>query len=167
MNLINVGRLLSLAGALAIPTYARAADAVPAAPSQAQAELPRVPLTITSRDGKAHVFSVEQARTAREQEVGEMFRKVLPEDRGMLFLWPSPQSSDMWMRNTLVPLDIVFIDETNHIHAIAENAVPLSEAHISSQGAVAATLELAGGTTEKLGIEVGDTVASTALPHAK
>lgn len=91
--------------------------------TQAQARLPTAPLTITTRDGQKHEFTVELAKTYRQQEVGEMFRKHLPENEGMLFMWATPQVSDMWMRNTLVPLDIVFIDSTNHIHAIAENAV--------------------------------------------
>ncbi|MFT8479840.1 DUF192 domain-containing protein [Gluconobacter oxydans] len=133
--------------------------------TQAQARLPTASLTITTRDGQKHAFTVELAKTYRQQEVGEMFRKHLPENEGMLFMWATPQVSDMWMRNTLVPLDIVFIDSTNHIHAIAENAVPLSEAILRSDGVVANTLELAGGVTAKLGIRVGDAVASSALKH--
>lgn len=141
--------------------YAAAEDVITAA----QARLPTSSLTITTRDGKTHDFTVELAKTYREQEVGEMFRKTLPETEGMLFMWPHPQVSDMWMRNTLVPLDIVFIDATNHIHAISENAVPLSEAILPSEGVVANTLELAGGMTAKLGIRVGDLVSSPALKH--
>ncbi|QQX92166.1 DUF192 domain-containing protein [Gluconobacter sphaericus] len=133
--------------------------------TQAQARLPIAPLTITTRDGQKHEFTVELAKTYRQQEVGEMFRKHLPENEGMLFMWATPQVSDMWMRNTLVPLDIVFIDSTNHIHAIAENAVPLSEAILRSDGVVANTLELAGGVTAKLGIRVGDVVTSSALKY--
>lgn len=133
--------------------------------TQAQARLPTAPLTITTRDGQKHEFTVELAKTYRQQEVGEMFRKHLLENEGMLFMWATPQVSDMWMRNTLVPLDIVFIDSTNHIHAIAENAVPLSEAILRSDGVVANTLELAGGVTAKLGIRVGDAVTSSALKH--
>nr|WP_244178130.1 DUF192 domain-containing protein [Gluconobacter albidus] len=140
---------------------ARAEDPI----TQAQARLPTDSLTITTRDAQKHVFTVELAKTYRQQEVGEMFRKHLPENEGMLFMWPAPQVSDMWMRNTLVSLDIVFIDSTNHIHAIAENAVPLSEAILRSGGVVANTLELAGGVTEKLGIRVGDVVTSSALKH--
>ncbi|MBF0877810.1 DUF192 domain-containing protein [Gluconobacter cerevisiae] len=140
---------------------ARAEDPI----TQAQARLPTDSLTVTTRDGQKHVFTVELAKTYRQQEVGEMFRKNLPENEGMLFMWPAPQVSDMWMRNTLVPLDIVFIDSTNHIHAIAENAVPLSEAILRSDGVVANTLELAGGVTAKLGIRVGDVVSSSALKH--
>lgn len=132
--------------------------------SAAQAELERAPLTITGKDGTKHVFSVELAKTPRQQEVGEMFRTTLPADRGMLFLWAQPQNTEMWMRNTLVPLDIVFIDEQGRVQAIAENAVPRSDAHVGGHGDAAATLELQGGVTEKLGIVVGDQVTSPALP---
>ncbi|GBR33728.1 hypothetical protein AA0488_2775 [Kozakia baliensis NRIC 0488] len=82
----------------------------------------------------------------------------------MLFLWAQPQNTEMWMRNTLVPLDIVFIDEQGRVQAIAENAVPRSDAHVGGHGDAAATLELQGGVTEKLGIVVGDQVTSPALP---
>lgn len=133
-------------------------------PTQAQAELPREPLTITSADKVAHVFSVEVARSRREQEVGEMFRTTLADDRGMLFVWPYAQQSDMWMKNTLVPLDIVSINADGTINAITENAVPRSLAQIQSDGPVIATLELAGGVTARLGIRVGDKVTGKALP---
>lgn len=137
--------------------------------TQAQSKLPVQNLTITSRDGQVHLFHVEMAFKPRQQEIGEMFRTHLPESEGMLFVWPTPQNSDMWMRNTLVPLDIVFIDQTHHIHAIVEDAVPLSEAILSSQGAVASTLELAGGVTAKMDIRVGDLVSGPAIeakPHS-
>ncbi|MCP1195438.1 DUF192 domain-containing protein [Acetobacter senegalensis] len=131
-------------------------------PTQAQPVLPRENLTIVSASGR-HVFSVELARTPRQQQVGEMFRTNLPDNSGMLFLWAIPQQSDMWMENTLVPLDIVFIAPDHRIQAIAENAVPRSLAHISSHGPVSATLELAGGVTAKMGITVGDKVEAPSL----
>lgn len=157
----------SILGAIGVLASGMAASAYAAEEPirQAQPVLPTAPLTITTQDGVKHAFTVELAKTYREQEVGEMFRKELPKNKGMLFLWPQPQVSDMWMRNTLVSLDIVFIDSTNHVHAIAEKAVPLSEAILSSDGVVANTLELAGGVTEELGIRVGDTVSSPALKH--
>ncbi len=131
----------------------------------AQPPLPSVPLTITDQAGRSHLFTVELARTPHEQEVGEMFRKQIPADHGMLFIWPAPQECAMWMRNTYVPLDMVFIDGQNRIHAIEENAVPLSEGIISSHGPVRAVLELPAGTTERLGLVVGDQISSSALPH--
>ena len=135
-------------------------------PTHAQPILPKQTLVIISAQGR-HVFSVELATTPRQQQVGEMFRKSVPENGGMLFLWSKPQQSDMWMRNTLIPLDIVFIGPDRRIQAIAENTVPQSLAHISSHGPVIATLELAGGITAKLGIVVGDKVESVSLTPKK
>ena len=132
--------------------------------THAQPKLQTIPLTITGQDKKPHRFLVELARTHREQEIGEMFRTHIPEDGGMLFVLPQLQESAMWMRNTLVSLDVVFIDEANNIHAIEEHTVPLSEGIISSYGAVRAVLELPAGTAERLGFVVGDHVSSSALP---
>ncbi|MFW7269685.1 DUF192 domain-containing protein [Gluconacetobacter sp. Hr-1-5] len=155
------GLVVALAGGQLIGSaHAQVGDDTP---TKAQAELPRENLTITGANGTKHVFSVELATTPRQQRVGEMFRTSVPADRGMLFVWPYPQQSDMWMENTLVSLDIVFIGEDGRISAIAENAVPQSLARISSHGPARATLELQGGLTEKLGIVVGDKVESKAL----
>lgn len=81
----------------------------------------------------------------------------------MLFVWQGERNSQMWMKNTLVPLDMVFVGADGLIKAIAENTVPESLAVIDSQAAVHATLELAGGTTAKLDIRVGDKVQCKAL----
>lgn len=134
-------------------------------PTAAQPKLPTVALTIIGRDGARHDFSVELARTPRQQQVGLMFRKALGPDEGMLFVWPHPIRSEMWMENTLIPLDMVFIGPDGTIDSIAENAVPRSLAVEASDGDVIATLELAGGLTARLGISVGDKVVSKAL-HA-
>lgn len=131
-------------------------------PTQAQPVLAKESLSIVSATG-THAFSVEVARTPRQQQVGEMFRTAVPEDGGMLFPWKTPRQSDMWMQNTVVPLDIVFIGSDGRISSIVENAVPYSLAYISSHGPVLATLELAGGLTAKLGITVGDKVVSATL----
>lgn len=128
-----------------------------------QPELTKKDLTIITKDEKKHLFSIEVAKTPKEQEVGEMFRSNVPDNGGMLFVWPAPQQSNMWMKNTIVPLDMVFIDANHRIQAIAENTVPYSLAPISSYGAVIATLELKGGITEQLGIVVGDKVESPAF----
>ncbi|CAI3951168.1 UPF0127 family (PDB:3M7A) [Commensalibacter communis] len=135
--------------------------------TKAQPELAKQPLTIVTKNGQKHEFSVEIAKTPMQQEVGEMFRTSIPENGGMLFVWPAPQVSNMWMKNTVVPLDMVFIDMNHYIRAIAENTVPYSLAPISSQGAVIATLELQGGITEKLGITVGDKIESPAFDAPK
>ncbi|MBB3884118.1 hypothetical protein GGR01_002983 [Acetobacter oeni] len=126
-------------------------------PAKAQSQLAREALSIHSRNG-IHRFSVEIAKTPREQEVGEMFRPDIPPDGGMLFVWPAAQQSDMWMENTLCSLDIVFIGEDHRIQSVIENTVPESLARLSSHAPVVATLELQGGITAKLGISVGDVV---------
>lgn len=123
-----------------------------------QPRLPTEPLVIVTRDGTQHRFTVEMALTPEQQMVGLMFRTEVKPDEGMLFDWGAPRESVMWMRNTLVPLDMVFIAADGRIHRIAERTVPLSLATISSQGPVRATLELAGGTAERLGLRPGDRV---------
>ncbi|WP_408901733.1 DUF192 domain-containing protein [Oecophyllibacter saccharovorans] len=152
--------------ALAVAGVVRSAQAQETPITQAQPPLPTASLSITGRAGTVHHFTVELARTEREQEVGEMFRTHLAPDAGMLFLWPTPRESDMWMRNTLIPLDIVFISQDHRIHAISEDAIPRSEAILSSEGPVGSVLELPGGTTARLGIVVGDRVSSSAYGTA-
>jgi len=141
----------------ALPAMARAQEDNITAP---QPKLPTEKLTIITKDGAHHDFTVELATKPHEQEVGEMFRKEVPPDQGMLFVWDFPHESPMWMRNTLVPLDMVFINADGTIRAIAENTVPESLATISSHGPVLAVLELAGGVTARLGIVVGDKVVA-------
>jgi uncharacterized membrane protein (UPF0127 family) len=128
------------------------------AQTAAQPELPKEKLTIITRDGQRHEFNVEMALTPEQQTVGLMFRKEVPADGGMLFDWGTPRDSTMWMRNTVSPLDMLFINADGTIRRIAENTVPESLATIDSGGPVRATLELAAGTARRLGIRVGDKV---------
>jgi uncharacterized membrane protein (UPF0127 family) len=123
-----------------------------------QPELPKERLVIVTRDSVEHVFNVEMALTSAQQTVGEMFRPVIPPDGGMLFDWGAPRESQMWMRNTIAPLDMIFINADGSIRSIAENTVPQSLAVISSRGPVRATLEVAAGTAARLNIRVGDLV---------
>ncbi len=127
-------------------------------PTAPQPTLPTEKLTIATKGGKSHVFTVEMALTPEQQEVGEMFRPTVPEDGGMLFDWGSPHDSQMWMKNTLASLDMVFVNADGTIRSIAENTVPRSLATVDSRGPVRATLELAPGVTAKLDIRVGDKV---------
>jgi uncharacterized membrane protein (UPF0127 family) len=150
-----MNRRYLLVGLAALPLLAQAQTLDPKGP---QPELPKEKLVITGKDGTQHVFDVEMALKPDQQIVGEMFRKDVPADGGMLFDWGRPQESQMWMKNTLVPLDMVFIEQNGTIRAIAENTVPQSLAVIDSHGPVRATLELQGGVTAKLGIRVGDKV---------
>ncbi len=132
--------------------------------THAQPLLPRETLTIITHDGKRHVFNVEMAKTPDQQTIGLMFRTHVGDDEGMLFDWGVPRESQMWMRNTLVPLDMVFISADGSIRTIAENTVPKSLAVVASHGPVRATLELAGGITEKDDIRVGDRIEGAIFP---
>ena len=92
-----------------------------------------------------------------------MFRQRLPEDRGMLFDFGEPRPVSMWMKNTYIPLDMIFIRADGTIRRIAANTEPLSERTVPSSGAVRYVLEVIGGTAKKLGIEPGDKVSGPAL----
>ncbi len=141
--------------ALLLPALGRAQEAEPKGP---QPELPKERLTIVTRDGVRHDFDVEMALTPDQQVTGLMFRPTVPATGGMLFDWGSERESQMWMRNTLASLDMVFIRADGTVGAIAERTTPRSLAIIDSEGPVRATLELAAGTAERLGIRVGDRV---------
>lgn len=123
-----------------------------------QPRLAEEPLAIVTRDGTRHQFRVEMAVRPDDQTIGMMFRTSMQPDEGMLFDWGAPRESSMWMRNTLIPLDMVFITQDGRIHRIHERAVPLSLATIESRGRVRATLELQGGIAERLNLRVGDRV---------
>lgn len=128
------------------------------APAQQQdLTFPESRLTVKS-GGDRFKFHVELALTPEQRSRGLMFRTDLPESRGMLFDFGRPSVVTMWMRNTYIPLDMLFIDEHGGITRIAANTEPLSEETISSGGPVRAVLELRGGITEKLGIRPGDRV---------
>lgn len=108
--------------------------------------------------GEARKFQVEVARTDQEKSVGLMFRRTLADDAGMLFPYGPAQDITMWMRNTYIPLDMLFITADGKIARIEANTEPLSERIIDSGSPVSAVLELAGGAAERLGIKAGDIV---------
>ena len=113
--------------------------------------------------GKNHKFEVELALSNRQQSMGLMFRRFLPENAGMLFVYNRSAVITMWMKNTFLSLDIIFIRSDGRIHRIVERTIPLSEKRIFSGMPVVAVLELNGGTTKRLGIRVGDRVRGQAL----
>lgn len=122
------------------------------------AGLDQIPLTITSTRGQTHRFVVEVARTPEEQARGLMERQSLAPDRGMLFPYQTPQPVAFWMKNTLIPLDMIFIAPGGRILRIEANTVPLSLELVGSGEAVEAVLELAGGRSAELGVAAGDRV---------
>ncbi|MBR0653816.1 DUF192 domain-containing protein [Plastoroseomonas arctica] len=144
--------LMSLAGLFPIAALAQPGVTEP------QPRLPTERLVIATRDGRRIDFNVEMALGPDQQMVGLMFRTALADDEGMIFDWGAARESAMWMRNTLIPLDMVFIAADGRIHRIAERTVPLSLATVESRGPVRATLELAGGAAERLNLRVGDRV---------
>ena len=115
-------------------------------------------LEIATKTG-VRVFAVELAVTDEERAKGLMFRKELPEGRGMLFDFKREQPVSMWMQNTYVSLDMIFIRDDGRIARIAENTEVLSERIIPSGAPVRAVLEVVAGTARKLGIAPGDRVA--------
>src|SRR5262249_53356400 len=115
-------------------------------------------LEIVTRTG-VHTFTVEIAVTDQERQQGLMFRRELPEGRGMLFDFKQDQNVTMWMKNTFIPLDMIFIRADGRIQRIAENTEPESTRIIAAGAPVRAVLEVIAGTAKKLGIRAGDRVA--------
>ena len=115
------------------------------------------PLEIVTKSG-VQVFSVELARTEEERATGLMYRKELADGRGMLFDFTPEQQVSMWMKNTFIPLDMIFIRADGRILRIAENTEPQSTRIISSGGLAKGVLEVIAGTAKKYGIAPGDKV---------
>ncbi|MEL6103701.1 MAG: DUF192 domain-containing protein, partial [Pseudomonadota bacterium] len=101
-------------------------------------------------------FNVEIADDPQERSQGLMFRETLPRSSGMLFIYDRPQRLSFWMRNTLIPLDIIFVDPTGVVRHIHHEAVPLDETPITGGDGLIAVLEINGGLARALGIDVGD-----------
>ncbi len=116
-----------------------------------------IPLTVTSRSGK-HDFRVEVAASTQEQARGLMFRTQLGPDEGMIFPRQGNAQASFWMKDTPLPLDIIFIGPDSRISNIAAMTTPYSLDSVTSIGPASAVLELAGGRAEELGIEAGDLV---------
>ncbi|MGL4634645.1 MAG: DUF192 domain-containing protein [Beijerinckiaceae bacterium] len=122
---------------------------------QPQATLEKVEIV---SGGTTHVFQTEVMKTNEERAKGLMFRQFMPQDRGMLFDFIREEPVSMWMRNTYLPLDMLFIKSDGTIHHIHERAQPLDETTISSNGNVRFVLEINGGVAAKLGMKPGDKV---------
>ena len=121
------------------------------------AQFPTSELTIVSSTGR-HQFKVEIAETQAQMTQGLMFRRSLAPDAGMLFDYKAPTVATMWMRNTLIPLDMLFVDGQGRIVNIHQRAVPQSLDIIAAAAPVRAVIELNGGTVARLGIAPGDQV---------
>ena len=124
------------------------------------------PVTLAT-DGGFVVINAEVARTSKEKEKGLMNRDSLPEGRGMLFIWDKPGPVTMWMKDTRIPLDMIFILPSGIVHRIVENTEPYSEQFISSHGNVLAVLEVRAGITRKAGLKAGNKVHHSVFDKAK
>ncbi len=120
-------------------------------------------VVIETSDGASHEFAVELATTPEQQQRGLMFRRELAAEAGMLFLYDRVRVVSMWMRNTVIPLDMIFIAEDGRVEKVVERTVPMSLRTISSGRPVSAVLELNGGTAARLGLAVGDRVLHEAF----
>jgi uncharacterized protein len=135
-------------------------------PMSAVAKMRRESLTLKTTTAE-HVIDIELAETMEEKSLGLMFRTNVPENTGMLFPYGAPQDITMWMKNTYVSLDMVFIRADGIVHRIAARTEPLSENVISSEGNVSAVLELGAGAAERLGLKSGDLVRHRIFKTAK
>ncbi|MCI4679478.1 DUF192 domain-containing protein [Rhodoblastus acidophilus] len=159
-------RLVSLARALALilPFLAAASLSfgAPALALEAAATAALEPLAIVTDPNGSHPVEhhlmVEVMRTPAEREHGLMDRRYLPPDRGMLFKFNREQNVLMWMKNTYIPLDMIFISPNGEVTHVHENAEPLSEAIISSDGPALGVLEVNAGYARKIGLKEGDLV---------
>ena len=153
--------LISLLLLLPACTQAAAPNPTPAPATAAPAAvhptsgLPVIVLKAAPVGGAPHTFRVEVARSEAEQSRGLMFRTQMGADEGMIFPYDPPHTVSFWMKNTVIPLDIVFIGTDRRVLNIAANAVPYSEQGLWSSGPVSAVLELNGGRAQQLGIVAG------------
>jgi uncharacterized membrane protein (UPF0127 family) len=153
--LCAVGSLLAL--------YAGTGHAqAPAAPLEDLSAFPQTTLTI-SGGGASHQFTIWVANTDAREQQGLMFVRELPADRGMVFVGEMPKVWAMWMRNTYIPLDMLFVALDGHVVKIA-HALPHDETNISSDIDVNGVIELQAGICEKLHIKVGDIAKWKAVP---
>jgi len=158
MNFAFVAARLRIGGRLMTSLVAASAVFVAFYTTPAARAASIQPLEIATKSG-VHVFSVEMATTEEEKTTGLMYRKELPDGKGMLFDFSPEQQISMWMKNTYIPLDMIFIRADGRILRIAENTEPLSTRIISSGGLAKGVLEVIAGTAQKYGIQPGDRVA--------
>ncbi|MBX5158960.1 DUF192 domain-containing protein [Rhizobium sp. NZLR8] len=128
--------------------------------AEEQVGFDKEPLLIQTAAGKVLHFTVEIASTPDQRAYGLMFRKVMADDAGMIFDFDEPRRVTMWMENTILPLDMLFADDTGTIRHIKEKAVPYSRDIIDSMGEVKYVVELNAGIASKFGIKPGDRIVS-------
>jgi uncharacterized membrane protein (UPF0127 family) len=150
--------LAALLAALSVGVAAPFGQASSAQAHERQGHAATQGLDIVTTAGKVAHFKVEFVDTEPTRERGLMYRKSLAPDAGMLFDFKTPQQVSFWMKNTLIPLDMLFIDQSGRISNIYREATPLSLAPIPSDGPIRGVLEIPGGRAQELGIMAGDKV---------
>ena len=156
--------MLSLA---ATPLAACQTQTGAAGDEQSVSGLKQTPLTIRTAKGAEHKFTVEIAASPAEQNQGLMNRQSLAPDRGMIFPLSPEREASFWMKNTLIPLDMLFVRRDGTIARIEANTVPLELQPVLSGEVVALVLELAGGRAAQLGIQAGDRVSYQGFPATR
>ncbi len=165
-TLRNAGRTLVLAAMMLAPLVAGACRAEPPAPAVPAAPAPATTETVSIDTARGSVtFRVEIADDEPERQQGLMYRTGLAPDAGMLFIWDRAAPRAFWMKNTYIPLDIIYIGANGQIVSIAAMTEPYSETPIPSDGPALAVLEIAGGRAAELGIEIGDRVHHRIFPR--
>lgn len=154
---------VTIAMGAALVALVAVASIAPLSPALSQAALSTPPqqlerLTIVTASGE-HTFQIEVARTDEQRARGLMFRRFMPEDRGMLFDFKIEQPVMMWMRNTYIPLDMIFISRDGRVINVAEDTEPLSERTIASAAPAFAVLEVNAGVARKIGLKAGDRIS--------
>jgi uncharacterized membrane protein (UPF0127 family) len=163
MKLAMTKRKLAITSCSAVFCLLAALAASPARASQ-NIDSPEEQLSIQVSETQAREFRVHLARSAAERGRGLMFVRKMPQDVGMLFLYDKPNQISMWMKNTYIPLDMIFIGTDGRIIRIVRNTEPHSLASIASGGPAIAVLELNGGISDKLGLAAGQRVLHRLLP---
>jgi uncharacterized membrane protein (UPF0127 family) len=163
----TIGRRSLLAAAIALSACASAQAQLPRqnpASCKGQPEIkPLQPLSVTTQKG-VFKFMVELADSPREREFGLMCRKAMAADRGMLFQFPKADYQAFWMRNTLIPLDIIYIGADGAVVSIVRNAQPLNESPLPSGAPAIGVLELAAGRAAQIGLLPGDKIRHRMFP---
>lgn len=153
-----VNKLSLAAMTLLLGLSAASVSAMSAPTGESVQRLETQPLMIRSARGKQSFFTVEVADETNEQRTGLMFRQSLGKNEGMIFIYEKPRMLGMWMKNTLISLDMVFVSEDGKVINVHQNAVPGSLESIRSFGLSTAVLEILGGRADALGIKTGDQV---------
>jgi uncharacterized membrane protein (UPF0127 family) len=157
--------ILVLAAAMAPLPFMRVSEIAQAQEQTSTVRFETEPLILTTTDGKRHSLTVELALDTAQRAQGLMFRRTMAADHGMLFDFGTTRRVMMWMKNTFLPLDMLFVSKDGIVQSLHENAVPQSEAIIDSQVPVAYVLELNAGTIRQLSVTPGARLESAQISH--